>query len=109
MPKRSKPSWVKEIAMERILKLLGFAEENAKARPDRSKRYVELARKISTRYTVPIPQNLKKKFCKACNAFWVPGKNLKVRANARTKSIDYVCLECGERRRHGYAKKRMKK
>lgn len=106
MKRASKPHWVKNLALARIERLFQMAEENCKARPDRSKRYVELARKISTRYTVPIPAALKKKFCKKCGAFWVLGKNLKVRANPKTKSMEYLCVECGKKKRYGYSKKK---
>jgi len=99
-----KPRWVYALAEKRILKLLKMAEENVKTHPQRTKRYVELARKISSKYNVRITRELKRKICKKCNAFLIPGFNCKVRADRKTKCITYICLECGERKRYGYSK-----
>ena len=102
----SKPSWVKQLALERIEKLMALAASVAGAKPARAKRYVELARKLSSRYNVTIPGKWKRKFCKGCFAFWAPGKNLKVRA--RDGAVAYVCTECGAASRIGYRAARKK-
>ncbi|MCS7109683.1 MAG: ribonuclease P [Candidatus Micrarchaeota archaeon] len=95
----------RELILERIEWLLSLAEKSIKARPDRTKRYVSLARKLSTRYRVAIPKRFKKRICKICNTIWIPGYNVKIRLNKRKKSVEYNC-ECGSVRRFGYAKKR---
>ncbi|HII15985.1 MAG TPA: ribonuclease P [Nanoarchaeota archaeon] len=81
------------IARERIEKLFIEAEKAFPKEPALSKRYVELARKISTRTNTAIPRSLKGKFCKKCNAFLVSGKN--ARARTRAGKIISTCLECG--------------
>ena len=53
-----------ELILERMNQLLEFAEKNLKERPDRTKRYVGLARKLSSRYRVAIPERFKKRICK---------------------------------------------
>ncbi|HLD15214.1 MAG TPA: ribonuclease P [Candidatus Nanoarchaeia archaeon] len=78
----------KKIAVERIKILFEQAEKNR----EKSKRYVTLARKISTKNKVKIPANLKKRFCKNCNAYLIPGKNCRVR-NHKGRMI-YQCQEC---------------
>jgi ribonuclease P protein subunit RPR2 len=99
---------VQDLAKERILTLLAMAEANSRDKPQRSRRYVELARRISSRYNVTIPQELKRRLCRECNAFLVPGRNLRVRAMPRLRCVVYECLECGTARKYGYARRKAK-
>lgn len=84
----------KEIAKERIETLFEEAEKSFKIHPERSNRYVELARKIGMKLKVKIPKELKRKFCKHCNSYLKPGVNLKIR-NHKGRMI-YECLKCGK-------------
>lgn len=97
---------MKELAGERIERLIELAQKEAKKRPERSRRYVSLARKLSSRYNVAIPAKWKRSICRKCDAFLVPGRNLTVRASPRSKAVLYVCKECGAMRRYGYAKRK---
>ena len=83
---------IKDIANERIEILFEEAEAAFKEHPERSNRYVELARKIGMKAKVKIPKQFKRKFCKHCNAYLKPGVNCKVR-NAKGRMI-YECLKC---------------
>lgn len=83
----------KRTAAERIEVLFGQAE----ARPKFARRYVVLARKLATRYKVPIPLRWKRRFCRKCDAFLVPGRNCRVRA--REQRIVITCLDCGSVKR----------
>lgn len=83
----------REIALERIYRLFELAEAEFALHPERSKRYVELARKISTRNKAPIPAELKKRFCKKCGAFLVEGKNAEWKEIGPL--IEIKCSECG--------------
>ncbi len=89
---------VRRIAQERMFVLLSLAEKRAKENTDLGrlleKRYVELARKISRHYLIPFPKNLKKRVCKKCNNFLIPGINCKVRLSSSERFIIYKC-ECG--------------
>lgn len=76
---------------ERIEKLLGMARE---AGPERQRRYVELARRISERTRTPIPRELKRRICKGCGVLLVPGRTATVRAEKGRKTLK--CTECGE-------------
>ena len=80
------------IAKERIEKLFSEAEAVFNEDQKLAKRYVELARKISTRTNTRIPFALKRKFCRKCNAYLVPGKNARIRT--KNKALIITCLEC---------------
>ena len=82
----------KELANERIINLFKEAEASFSDNPSLSNRYVTLARKISMKVKVRIPSELKRKFCKHCYKFLMPGKNNRVRTRDG-KLISY-CLEC---------------
>lgn len=95
---------LKRIVAERINQLFQLAEEDA----DRSRRYVELARKISRKNKVAVPRKWKRRFCKGCGAFWVPGRNNLVRLKPRPQPhIEFICLECGARRRMPYLREKV--
>ncbi len=82
------------LVRERIDILFDLAEKNAVSHPERAKRYVQLARKLGTRYLVRLGKELKRRFCKHCNTFWVPGYNLRVRLLPRRRT-EYRCGVCG--------------
>jgi len=76
------------IASKRIETLF----EQAEKRPSFAKRYVSLARKMASRHKVRIPQKWKSRFCKACSAFLIPGRNAVIRMRSGIQVI--TCLEC---------------
>lgn len=84
----------KSIALERIEELFKQAELNYKKKPNMSNKYVSLARKISSRTKTPISKNLKRRFCKHCGTFLVPGSNARIRLNNGKKSI--FCMNCSK-------------
>ncbi len=84
---------VQKISLERVYRLFELAEKEFPKHPERSKRYVELARKIGTKNRVTIPAELKTKFCKKCGAFLKKGKNSKETVSG--KILEIKCLECG--------------
>ena len=79
MARGKKPDWMIEIAQERMDILFNRAEKEYKEHPERSHRYVELARKISKKYNAKIPQVWGRRYCKNCYKFLVPGHNCAVR------------------------------
>ena len=93
-----KPPIVEKTAADRMRRLLGMAEERAKEGTAASmaleKRYVTIARRISTHYKVRIPDGLKHRICKNCGSFLVPGVNCKVRLSSSHGYLVYLC-ECG--------------
>jgi ribonuclease P protein subunit RPR2 len=89
-----KPEWQQRIARERIKILFELAERELKEHPERSKRYVELARKIGLRYNIRFPRELKRKFCKNCNTLLKPGLTCSVRI--QNKMISIKCKSCNK-------------
>jgi ribonuclease P protein subunit RPR2 len=100
--KSKKPTWQQDIAKERIDILFNLAEKEFKKHPERSRRYVELARKIGLRYNIRFPKELKRKFCKNCNNLLKPGIGSQVRIDSKKRAIFIKCLKCNKIYRHPY-------
>lgn len=90
----------KKIAEERIVILLEMAEQNFKTHPERTKRYVELARAIGMRYQVRLTRDQKRRICKHCYSWLVPGDNCRIRLKNGT--ILTTCGACGKMSRRPY-------
>ncbi|MEM2139112.1 MAG: ribonuclease P protein component 4 [Candidatus Woesearchaeota archaeon] len=91
---------IRENAEKWILRLFSLADEFFKEYPEFSNRYVRLAKKISMKYKVKIPNPFKKKFCKHCLSYLYPGINCRVRLNK--KKLVYYCLNCKKFMRFPY-------
>lgn len=102
MRKSQKPDWRQQIAKERIQILFSMAEKEFKKHPERSRRHVELARKIGLRYNVRLSKELKRKFCKKCYTLLKPGITSKVRLDKSTKNVNVLCLNCNKIYRYPY-------
>lgn len=81
-----------KIALERIKILFQEAAKQFKRNPERSHRYVALARKIAMKTKVKVPKNLKRKFCLHCYKYLQPGVNCRVRT--KNKKLIYFCYAC---------------
>ena len=106
--KKNRPKSHTDTAMERIGVLFGRAEKESISNPARSRRYLELAAKIAMRYNIRMPKTLKRRFCKECYTYMVPGSSCRVRTSSGFVSV--TCLNCGkvsryhaERRKNGHA------
>ena len=97
-------SAVATVARERIEILLRQAEEVFPQDVELSKRYAGLAKKISKRTKVRIPQEKKRYLCKNCGQPLVPGKNARIRLSPANSRIIISCLGCGAIRRYPYRK-----
>lgn len=97
---KSKPKEQISIAKERITELFKQAEKVFDEDSKLANRYVELARKISMKIKVTIPSSLKKRFCKHCYCFLVPGKNCRVRTHEG--KVVYYCRQCKKYMRFPY-------
>lgn len=96
-------SKIKSIALERVKKLLALASSIFEENPDLANRYTELAWKIKTRYNLRLPPQQKRKFCRKCRTFCIPGKTCRVRLrSSRPPHIVITCLECDYKRRIPY-------
>ena len=87
--------------MERMQILIDNAISNARADPELSQRQASIARRISTKYKIRMPYNLRMVFCKKCKSFIAPGINSRIRlGRTSVKSIRISCNLCG----HTYRK-----
>lgn len=96
--RHKKKAVAKEIAFERIQYLFDIAEKEYSINPERSDRYVSLAKKIGMRYRVSIPPELKRRMCKGCGSFLIPGGNCRVRLKGGLLTI--TCAKCGRIQRY---------
>lgn len=94
-----------KIARERIEILFGLAKTNYKTHPERSKRYIELARKIGKRYNVRLTKEQKMSFCKKCNQLLIPKKTCEIKVGSQKKLMEIKCLNCGYVFKKPYVKK----
>ncbi len=108
MAKRIGSEEGKRNALERITKLFSEADSAFSESPELSDRYVEMARRIAQKARASIPFPLKKRFCRHCGCFWMPGKTVRVRL--QKQKVVYYCLKCRHYTRHPYvAEKKAKR
>ena len=85
----------KKIALERMYILVKTAISNARSDPNLAEKQANLARRISTRYRISMPYELRINFCKKCKKFIVPGINSRIRIGRTSlKSIRITCYFC---------------
>ena len=85
----------KKIALERMYILVKTAISNARSDPNLAEKQANLARRISTRYRINKPYELRLNFCKKCKKFIVPGINSRIRiGRTPLKSIRITCNFC---------------
>src|SRR5512136_2822448 len=81
------------IAQRRIRYLFSVAETcGLEGKLTLSDRYIQLARKISMKYLVPIPKEYAYLFCKHCYSFQIPTQTCRVRIH-RGMIVSY-CTHC---------------
>jgi len=95
---------MQEIALERILRLFELAEKEFAKHPQRSKRYVQIAREIGKKTLTRFPGELKTRFCKKCGAYLKDGENSQTEKKGAL--IVVKCLECGAERKTGLKPKK---
>ena len=81
-----------KIALDRVRILFKLASENIIKHPERSNRYIKLAKKIAMRAKVRIPVELRRRYCKHCLTYLRPGKNCRIRT--REKKLVIYCFNC---------------
>ena len=103
-PRGLSPEKVK-IAKERIEILFGLAEKEIKKNPERSRRYVELARDIGKRCNVRLTTGQKTKFCKKCNQLLILKRTCRIKTDSDKKFMKIECLNCNYVFKKPYVKK----
>ncbi|AHF80551.1 ribonuclease P protein component 4 [Thermococcus paralvinellae] len=100
----------RKIALERINILFTLAERVFPYDKELANRYVEIALAVQQKAKVRMPRKWKRRYCKRCHSFLVPGVNAQVRL--RQKRMPHVvikCLECGHIMRHPYLREQKEK
>jgi ribonuclease P protein subunit RPR2 len=83
-----------QIARERIDLLMKEADRAATAgRLDRADRYVDMARRVGMRYNVRVPTAYRRRFCRACYGYLMPGTTSRIRV--KRGRVVTTCLRCG--------------
>lgn len=90
----------RRIAGERIDILFTLAERVFPYEPELASRYVEIALAVQRKARIRMPRKWKRRYCKKCHAFLVPGVNAKVRL--RNGHVVIRCLSCGHIMRYPY-------
>ena len=85
-----------KIAQERIRTLFNQAEQTFPEDPDLAQRYVDLARRIAMRTRSHLPRDLRRRVCRGCKAYLVPGATSRTRIRQRREPhVATTCLKCG--------------
>lgn len=95
---------VQRAALDKVRALFANAEAVFKSNPAMADRYVRKARNTAQKARLPIPKELKKRFCRHCNSFWLPGKTVRVRL--QQQKVVYYCLVCKRFKRHPYVREK---
>ncbi len=92
-----------ETAEDRVKELFKLAEQELRrGNLERTKRYINLARKIGMKCQYTFPKELKRKFCKKCNMLLIPKISCEIKLNKKTKTMDIKCFNCNNIRRYPY-------
>ncbi|MCK4522370.1 MAG: ribonuclease P [Nanoarchaeota archaeon] len=86
-------------AIIKINELFSLAEQSFKKDKDKANMHVRKARRIAMKHNIKLGSVLKKRFCKHCYSYIVPGVNCRVRT--RNKMVVYYCFECKRHMRFG--------
>ncbi len=95
-PKRTHK--IQQIAKKRINFLFNEAKAVFKKDSKLSDKCVKQARRIAMKYKIRLPSSLKKRFCKNCHNYLVPGVNCRVRLHKHR--LIYYCMSCKHFMRH---------
>ncbi|MDE1766345.1 MAG: RNase P subunit [Thaumarchaeota archaeon] len=92
---------LRDLVIERMQILIQNAISNARREPELAQRQASLAKRLSTKYRVRMPYELRMNFCKKCKKFIVPGFTARIRlGRSDVKSIRITCHFCN----HTYRK-----
>lgn len=92
---------LRQIALERMQILIKNAISNARTNPKLAQRQASIAKKLSTKYRIRMPYDIRINFCKKCKKFIAPGVDARIRiGRSSVKSIRITCGFCN----HTYRK-----
>jgi len=86
----------KDLALQRIEILVQNAVETVKSDADLAQKQAMLAKKISNKFRVRLPYEIRQLYCKKCKRFMVPSVDARVRiGRSNVKAVRITCLRCG--------------
>jgi ribonuclease P protein subunit RPR2 len=83
----------RRIARERVNILFTLAERVFPYEPELANRYVEIALAVQQKAKIRMPRKWKRRYCKRCHSFLVPGVNARVRLRSGhvvVKCLNYI-------------------
>jgi ribonuclease P protein subunit RPR2 len=90
-----------DLVIERMQILIKNALSNARSNPKLAERQASLAKRLSTKYRIRMPYEMRMNFCKKCKKFIVLGFTARIRlGRSAVKSIRITCGFCN----HTYRK-----
>lgn len=92
----------KKIARERIELLFENATKWADDDSERSRRCIQIAKRIAMKQRIRIPKRYRRIFCAHCQTIQRPGINSRIRI--QHGKVIITCLECGQRKRYPVVK-----
>ena len=104
MARKNRKKLIRDIAQQQIQRLFELADVISETRPELSDRYIHLAKQIGMRHRVRIPSHLKRRMCKHCGKYLVPGRTCRVRLSYARVVI--TCYACGKQIRYPYKTRR---
>ncbi len=86
----------KDLALQRIEILVQNALESVKSDAELAQKQAMLAKKISNKFRVRLPYEIRQLYCKKCKRFIVPSIGARVRiGRSNVKAVRITCLRCG--------------
>ncbi|VVB65084.1 Ribonuclease P protein component 4 [uncultured archaeon] len=101
--RKNNATQAKDIARQRMEILFELASLELPSHPERSDRYVQIARMIGTRIRIRMSSQMKKMLCKHCGSY-LPASERRVRLSHGC--ITATCLRCGKQTRIPYGVER---
>lgn len=91
---------IKSSVRQSIAKLMDEAEGAwAAGKPARARRYAEMAMDLVRKHKVRLTEEQKRRFCRKCFSWWVPGDTVKLIFDKRHNVIRMKCAKCRYARR----------
>ena len=92
MGKKLPKQAAKKLAKAEIRELFESAKKVFKTSSAMANKQVAKARRLAMKHKLAIPNEFKRRFCKHCYSYLVPGVNVRIRT--QKSRVVYSCLKC---------------
>ena len=83
---------LKKETLALVKKLFDQAKSSFSKNPSLANKYIKLARTAAMKVNLRLPRELKRRVCKHCYSYLVPGKSSRVRIHK--SRVIYYCFNC---------------